>query len=243
VSHLKTGDSEVLQLVWQERVNESEGIVFFPNCSLVQGRNRLFEEMLRRYADTEFEYAVFMDDDVELEELLDYGINTGNAWRTFERYLTQWRPAVGLPVHKCFQGRLVAGQEAQAVYNLDHLIVVAYQRETWPIFLPYTEVFERMESWWYCSTVQRLVSAAFFNTYRIQFNAVRLSSVAVGGAEEELEQSADDCEMAFFWQTRCKEKSNISHLVHYLCAQQLATHTPSSSQSTFPHEFKNIAIQ
>jgi hypothetical protein len=79
VSHLKTGDSEVLQLVWQERVNESEGIVFFPNCSWAQGRNRLFEEMLRRYADTEFEYAVFMDDDVELEELLDYGINTGNT--------------------------------------------------------------------------------------------------------------------------------------------------------------------
>jgi hypothetical protein len=103
-----------------------------------------------------------------------------------------------------------------------------------------------MESWWYCSTVQRLVSAAFFNTYRIQFNAVRLSSVAVGGAEEE--QSAHDCELAFFWQTRCKVKSNISHLVHYLCAQQLATqqlatHTPSSSQSTCPHESNNIAIQ
>ena len=138
VSHLKTGDSEVLQLVWQERVDEGEGIVFFPNCSLVQGRNRLFEEMLRRYAHTEFEYAVFMDDDVELEELIDYGINTGNAWRTFERYLTHWRPAVGLPVHKCLQGRVVAGQEAQAVYNLDHLIVVAYHRETWPICLPYT---------------------------------------------------------------------------------------------------------
>jgi hypothetical protein len=76
---LKTGDSEVLQLVCQERVDESEDIVFFPNCSWVQGRNRLFEEMLRRYADTEFEYAVFMDDDVELEELLDYGINTGNT--------------------------------------------------------------------------------------------------------------------------------------------------------------------
>jgi hypothetical protein len=133
VSHLKTGDSEVLQLVWQERVNESEGIVFFPNCSWAQGRNRLFEEMLRRYADTEFEYAVFMDDDVELEELLDYGINTGNAWRTFERYLTHWRPAVGLP---SYQGRRASASprfdsEVQTVYNFDQ-IVVAYHWETWP---------------------------------------------------------------------------------------------------------------
>ena len=133
VSHLKTGDSEVLQLVWQERVDESEGIVFFPNCSLVQGRNRLFEEMLRRYADTEFEYAVFMDDDVELEELLDYGINTGHAWRTFERYLTHWRPAVGLP---SYQGRRASASprfdsEVQTVYNFDQ-IVVAYHWETWP---------------------------------------------------------------------------------------------------------------
>jgi hypothetical protein len=34
----------------------------------------------------EFQYAVFLDDDVELEEVKDYGMNTGNAWRTFERY-------------------------------------------------------------------------------------------------------------------------------------------------------------
>ena len=92
VSHLKTSESEVIQLVWRGLGgdeldgNEAGGILFYPNSSLVQGRNRLFHEIQIRFPDVEFQYAVFLDDDVELEEVKDYGMNTGNAWRTFERY-------------------------------------------------------------------------------------------------------------------------------------------------------------
>jgi len=40
---------------------------------------------------------MFFEHDVELEQVVDYGINTENAWRTLERYLIEWEQAVGLP--------------------------------------------------------------------------------------------------------------------------------------------------
>jgi hypothetical protein len=102
LSHLKTYDSEVIQLVWRGGVQDSfedEGIIYYPNSSWTQGRNRLFYEMHSRFPDVEFQYAVFMDDDAELEETVDFGMNTGNAWRTFERHLIEWEPAVGFPAY------------------------------------------------------------------------------------------------------------------------------------------------
>jgi hypothetical protein len=170
VGHLKTSDSEVIQLVWrggeEERLSE-EDIVFYPNSSWTAGRNRLFREMQIRFPDTEFLYAVFLDDDAKLVEVTDYGMNTGNAWRTFERYLVEWEPAVGLPSYQ--YAPKISG-EAQTVFNFDQ-IVVAYHWETWPVLLPYTEVFDQ-ESWHYSGVVQGVLCAAFFNSYRIQFNAI-----------------------------------------------------------------------
>jgi hypothetical protein len=167
VSHLKTPDSEVIQLVWRASY-EAEGVVFYPNSSWTQGRNRLFDEMRSRFPCVEFQYAVFLDDDAELEEVLDYGMNTGNAWRTFEKYLIEWEPAVGFPSYQ-YSPKL--SDEVQTVFNFDQ-IVVAYHWESWPVLLPYTEVFDD-QSWWYCATVQQVLCAAFYNSYRIQFNAVK----------------------------------------------------------------------
>jgi hypothetical protein len=183
VDHLKTSDSEVIQLVWQggeqERLSE-EDIVFYPNSSWTAGRNRLFHEMQIRFPDTEFQYAVFLDDDAKLLEVKDYGMNTGNAWRTFERYLVEWEPAVGLPRYNWFSPE-VSG-EAQTVFNFDQ-IVVAYHWETWPVLLPYTEVFDD-QSWWYCGVVQNVLCAAFFNSNRIQFNAIQADNPGHRGVGE-----------------------------------------------------------
>ena len=171
VDHLKTSESEVIQLVWRGLGQHGEGaknVVFYPNSSWTQGRNRLFEEMHARYPGVEFQYAVFLDDDAELEEVGDFGMNTGNAWRTFERYLMEWEPAVGIP---SYQYAPKSAHETQTVFNFDQ-IVVAYHWETWPVLLPYTEVFDD-QSWWYCATVQNVLCTAFYNSYRIQFNAVK----------------------------------------------------------------------
>jgi hypothetical protein len=179
VGHLKTSDSEVIQLVWrggeEERLSE-EDIVFYPNSSWTAGRNRLFREMQIRFPDTEFLYAVFLDDDAKLVEVTDYGMNTGNAWRTFERYLVEWEPAVGLPRYswELYGTSPKISGEAQTVFNFDQ-IVVAYHWETWPVLLPYTEIFDD-QSWWYCATVQQVLCAAFFNSYRIQFNAIKVDN-------------------------------------------------------------------
>ena len=91
-------------------------------CStLTEGRNRLLEVALERYAANDAAgplYYISLDGDVRLEEVKDFGKqcerrvrfeprahrrwmlrpagrNTGNAWRTFEAYLEEWEPAVG----------------------------------------------------------------------------------------------------------------------------------------------------
>jgi len=64
--------------------------------------------------------------------------------------------------------------QVQTIFNFDQ-ILVAYHWETWPLLLPYTEVFDDV-SWWYCATVQQILCSAFFNNYRIQFNALKVSN-------------------------------------------------------------------
>eukprot|EP00288_Rhodomonas_lens_P018318 CAMPEP_0177695580 /NCGR_PEP_ID=MMETSP0484_2-20121128/3531_1 /TAXON_ID=354590 /ORGANISM="Rhodomonas lens, Strain RHODO" /LENGTH=274 /DNA_ID=CAMNT_0019206511 /DNA_START=21 /DNA_END=841 /DNA_ORIENTATION=- len=174
VGHLRTAGNEVMQLVWREMPEDTEGygaVIYLPNSTLVQGRNRLFSEVATRFPRTEFEYLIFMDEDAELKETLNFGMNTGNAWRTFERYLLEWRPAVGVPSYD-YYFHVDTKEEVQTIFNFDQ-IVVAYHWETWPVLLPYTELFDD-QSWWYCGSVQNVLCFAFFNNHRLMFNAVRV---------------------------------------------------------------------
>jgi hypothetical protein len=178
VGHLKTSESEVIQLVWREIGGEeqdgyeTENILFYPNSTWTEGRNRLFREIQIRFPDVEFQYTVFLDDDVVLEEVEDYGMNTGNAWRTFEKYLVEWEPAVGVPSYHKTDSRTLPETEVVSIFDQ---IVVAFHWETWAVLLPYTEVFDE-QSWWYCAVVQSVLCTVFFSN-RIQFNAVTALNV------------------------------------------------------------------
>eukprot|EP00961_Rhodomonas_salina_P235429 3182060-Rhodomonas_salina.2 len=173
LSHLASDRSEVIQLNWKSEPGPAcPNNVYLPNSTLVQGRNRLYREVIARFPAHRFKYVILMDGDATLVEVEDFGMNTGYPWRTFEDYLLEWEPAVGFP-HFGNQD-YNPEWEVQVAYNFDQ-IVVAYHHETAPLLLPYTERFDSL-SWWYCASVQNALIAALHNDHRLQFNALRTLS-------------------------------------------------------------------
>jgi len=142
-------NSDCLTLVWGKgevsRHDPSDAnILFFEKSSWNTGRNKLLRAALAPPND--YTYLIFLDGDMELVEHRDYGLNTGNAYRTFERYLTEWEPAVASPgffMHvKGFDG-----QEVSIPYNFD-AIFNAFHRDAIPLLLPYTTQWDRRSWWW-----------------------------------------------------------------------------------------------
>ena len=144
----------------------------YPNSTLVQGRNRLYAEATESFPGSSFSCYIMMDRDVTLREVLYFGFNTGSAWATFERYLLEWEPAVGFPHFGAAD--YDDESEVQLVFNFAQ-IVVAYHAEAAGRLLPYTEAFDGV-SWWYCGPVQNALCAAVNNDRRIQFNALHALS-------------------------------------------------------------------
>jgi hypothetical protein len=169
LAHLKSERSEVIQLVWKVPPEIDCLALYLPNSSLVQGRNRLYSQVLRSFPNTSFMFYIFMDGDVTLREVKDFGFNTGNPWLTFEEYLLEWKPAVGFPHFGAAD--YDEDSEVQVVFNFDQ-VVVAYHSDAAPLLLPYTEKFDSV-SWWYCGTVQNALCAAVYKNHRMQFNALR----------------------------------------------------------------------
>ena len=175
LGHLRSDRAEVLQLVWKVPPGPGcGGAIYYPNSTLVQGRNRLYAAARESFPGSSFSYYIMMDGDVTLREVRDFGFNTGSAWATFEEYLLEWEPAVGFPHFGAAD--YDDESEVQLVFNFDQ-IVVAYHAEAAGLLLPYTEAFDGV-SWWYCGTVQNALCAAVYNDHRIQFNALRALSWA-----------------------------------------------------------------
>jgi len=88
--------------------------------------NRLFDKMLTCFPGVEFKYAVFLDDDVELQEVVDYVLNTGNAWTKFERYVIERKPAVELPCNKRSETYFLEGRETESIFNFDQVTTTVF---------------------------------------------------------------------------------------------------------------------
>ena len=115
-------------------------------------------------------YFVFRDGDCELEEVINFGHNTGNPYRTFEKYLTMVRPAVGVARYDSFQ-EFDATKEFQLAYNFDQLFVAVHHDAT-QLLLPYSTQWDN-ESWSHPSRIFTMLSAVHYHRHRIQFNALR----------------------------------------------------------------------
>lgn len=151
------------------------GTLFAPGSTWNEGRNRLLGEALKRARDTgnDYLYYIFMDDDcivredADLARQLDMPL-TGNPFRTFERFLLEWEPAVGYTRYDWQhyeKGRIVSlGHNFDGLFN-------AFHRETLSFLLPYYTGFDS-ESWLYSQHILNHMASLLYHPYRIQFNLV-----------------------------------------------------------------------
>lgn len=171
-------EADILLLTWGERAADPDS-VFLPGSSWNEGRNRLLYEATRRAQETgnDYLYYIFLDDDCEVSEDRELaervGVKpTGNPFRSFERFLLEWEPAVGYVRYDwqhCEKGQIV-----NLGYNVDGLFN-AYHRETISFLLPYYTGFDA-ESWLYSQHIINHLTALLYNPYRLQYNLVRTSN-------------------------------------------------------------------
>jgi hypothetical protein len=99
LGRFRTSQSEYIQLVWNDLASEhcASHAIFYPNSTVQQQRDRLYFEVQNRFPRDAFKFLIFAHGSVVLEEVKDYGMNTGDPWRTLERYLIKYEPALASP--------------------------------------------------------------------------------------------------------------------------------------------------
>ena len=161
-------------LNWQAPTPAGDTI-FAPGASWNEGRNRLLWEaqQKRRATGNDYLYYIFMDDDCLVQEdtTLARELNialTGNPFRTFEKFLLEWEPAVGYTRYDW--QHCETGQAVNLGHNIDGLFN-AFHRETLPFLLPYYTGFDS-ESWLYSQHLINHMASLLYHPYRIQYNLV-----------------------------------------------------------------------
>ena len=176
-------ESDIILLTWKKPA-DFQGAVHCPGSSWNEGRNRLLQEALHR-ADRDGEdylYYIFLDDDCLIQEDGDFARQmgaclTGNPFRTFERFLLEWEPAVGYTRYDW--QHFVPQQVVNGGYNFD-AIFNAFHREALSLLLPYYTGYDA-ESWLYSQLLINHLTAVFYNPYRLQFNAVTTANRRLKG--------------------------------------------------------------
>ena len=161
-------------LNWREP-SPGKDTIFAPGSSWNEGRNRLLWEAQKRARATgdDYLYYIFMDDDCIVQEdtalACKLGVSlTGNPFRTFERFLLDWEPAVGYTRYDW--QHVEPGQALNLGHNFDGLFN-AFHRETLSFLLPYYTGFDS-ESWLYSQHIVNHMASLIYHPYRIQYNLV-----------------------------------------------------------------------
>jgi hypothetical protein len=133
-------------------------------------------------------YLVFFDDDAvlehakysdaQLEQTMRGPIDTlENPWRVFEKYLKEYKPAIGFP-HFSWQARNES-LEVQAVPMFDAM-VTAFHRDVWQFVFPYETRWDHQAS---CPHICIFIACfrRHFSTWSVfdNFYSVRPHSYAV----------------------------------------------------------------
>ena len=136
-TELEGNESAVLQLVYTSLSGKTQRNTTFEkrNSSWNEGRNALLARAKDLYKPRLPQYLVFMDCDARLVEVRDFGSNTGQAYRTFERYLNRYMPPVG-HAHFDWQPYDESKEVEHMTGNYD-AIVNAFRRDVLDTLLPY----------------------------------------------------------------------------------------------------------
>ncbi len=170
---LADDDNDVILLTWKTP-SSRVGAVFYPDSSWNEGRNRLLAEARQRDENgAGYRYYIFLDGDCVVEEdprfaeRVGYPL-TGNPFRTFEKFLLDWQPAIGYTRYDWQY------TEKHSVVNLGYnfdALFNAYHRDVVDLLLPYYTGFDS-ESWLYSQHLINHLAAMMVNPYRLQFNPV-----------------------------------------------------------------------
>lgn len=163
--------NDIILLTWKTP-SARKGAIFYPNSTWNEGRNRLLKEALSR-KNADYLYYIFLDGDCIVKEDADLAraLNAplcGNPFRTFERYLLEWEPAVGYTRYSWQYYE--PGAEVNLGYNFDALFN-AFHKEAVSFLLPYYTGFDA-ESWLYSQHILNHLTALVYHCHRIQFNVV-----------------------------------------------------------------------
>ena len=150
--------------------NDCEISLVVENATSTSAKNLLYSEALRLDL-SGFQYLVMVDGSSDLIELKDYGRSAGDPWSTFERYLLEWEPAVGVP--HAVSSDYNDEREAQEIFNFEQA-VVAFHIEAAPLLLPYWQVDDNDDTWRPSGTIQATIAHAAFQHHVVQFNAIRV---------------------------------------------------------------------
>ena len=177
---------DVLLLTWKHPA-ASDNAVFLPDSSWNEGRNRLLWEARRRARRTgsDYRYYIFLDDDCRVREDAELARRlglplTGNPFRTFERFLLEWEPAVGYTRYDW--QHVEKGQAVNLGHNIDALLN-AFHRETLDFLMPYYTGFDS-ESWLYAQHLLNHLASLFYHPHRIQCNLVTTANTRRQGYTE-----------------------------------------------------------
>ena len=124
-----------------------------------------------RTTDNDYLYYIFMDDDCVVEEDKDLARKldmplAGNPFRTFERFLLEWEPAVGYTRYDW--QHYEKGRAVNLGHNIDGLFN-AFHREALSSLLPYYTGFDS-ESWLYSQHIINHMASLLYHP--IGFSAI-----------------------------------------------------------------------
>jgi len=143
-----TAERSLLWLTFREPCQGTR-VLFRPNCTWAEGRNILYAEMRRTHKDCA--YFIFLDDDVylrarALSALANRTSGTRHTavaasgqhhtWTAFERFLSDWQPAVGSVFHDNACPACGRVGHVASLYRIDHALL-AVHGEAAEVLLPY----------------------------------------------------------------------------------------------------------
>lgn len=152
-------DADVMFLTYDKPV---EGMIFFPNSTWAEGRNKLLAQALIK---GKYDYYIFCDDDIKFEK---------GGWNEFEAGLISLNPLIAVPIvpRLMHKRRNIKSLKYQLfALNDEQLMAFHHSVIIDNIALPYQTQFDYIH-WWAPSEIQEILIQNFYYHSAVQFNNI-----------------------------------------------------------------------
>jgi hypothetical protein len=157
--------SEVLGLSYDQ---PEPGFEYFPNSSFATGRNFLLSLATRRIG--EFDYLIFLDDDVEF---------CRGSFLQMEQNLQKFKPAIAVPLTEKTRRTPLSVERYGVIYPLfrwqwlhindEQYLALSREVVQQGLLLPYLTEWDQ-QSWFVCCLIQEALIQHYYYGQAVQFN-------------------------------------------------------------------------